>query len=132
MVFLEISQNSQENICARVSFFNKVHKIHRKTPVSEFLFLIKLQPETCKFIKKENLAQLFSCEFREISKNTLFTEHLWTTASVKKITRGLTGKPNEINDRIRELIIENYLKYGDPEKYPNYRIIEAIITKAGA
>ena len=24
---------------------------------------------------------LFSCEFCEISKNTFFTEHLWTTAS---------------------------------------------------
>ena len=28
------------------------------------------------------MAQLFSCEFCEISKNTLFTEHLRTTASI--------------------------------------------------
>ena len=49
-VFLEISQNSQENTCARVSF------------------LMKLQAEA--FIKKETLAQVFSCEFCEISKNT--------------------------------------------------------------
>ena len=49
-MFLEISQNSQENNCARVSF------------------LIKLQ--ACNFIKKETLAQVFSCEFCEISKNT--------------------------------------------------------------
>ena len=61
-VFLEISQNSQENTCARVSF------------------LIKLQT-LGNFIKKEALAQVFSCEFCEISKNTFFTEHLWTTAS---------------------------------------------------
>ena len=27
-------------------------------------------------LKKETLAQVFSCEFCEISKNTLFTEHL--------------------------------------------------------
>ena len=33
------------------------------------------------FIKKETLAQVFSCEFRKIFKNTFFTEHLWTTAS---------------------------------------------------
>ena len=33
------------------------------------------------FIKKETLAQVFSCEFSEISKNTFFTEHLWATAS---------------------------------------------------
>ena len=41
-MLLEISQNSQENTCARVSL------------------LIKLQ------------AQVFSCEFSEISKNTFF------------------------------------------------------------
>ena len=60
-VFLEISQNSQENTCARISF------------------LIKLQ--ACNFIKKETLTQVFSCEFCEIFKNTFFTEHLWTIAS---------------------------------------------------
>ena len=50
-VFLEISQNSQENICAR------------------FSFLIK-------FIKKEALAQVFSCEFWNILRTSFFTEHL--------------------------------------------------------
>ena len=39
-------------------------------------------PEACNFIKKETLAQVFSCEFCEISKSTFFTDHLWTTASV--------------------------------------------------
>ena len=51
-VFLEILLNSWENTCARVSF------------------LIKLQAEPYSFIKKETLAQVFSCEFCEISKNT--------------------------------------------------------------
>ena len=51
-VFLEISQNSEENNCARVSF------------------LIKLQAEACIFIKNETLSQVFSREFCEISKNT--------------------------------------------------------------
>ena len=51
-MFLEISQNSQENICVRVCFL----------------------------IKKENLVQVFSCEFCKISNDTFFTEHLWTTA----------------------------------------------------
>ena len=54
-LLLEISQNSQPNTCARVSF------------------LIKF--------KKETLAQVLSCEFCEIFKNTFLTEHLWTTAS---------------------------------------------------
>ena len=57
-VFLENSQNSQESTCARVSFLIKI------------------------FIKKETLAQLFSCEFYEIPKNTFFIEHLRATASV--------------------------------------------------
>ena len=61
-MFLEISQNSQENVCARDSF------------------LIKLQ--ACNFIKKEALVEVFSCEFCEISKNTFSTEHLQTIASV--------------------------------------------------
>ena len=40
-------------------------------------------PEACNFIKKETLAQVFSCEFREISNNICFTEHLQATASVR-------------------------------------------------
>ena len=51
-VLLEIWQNSLENTCSRVSF------------------LIKLQNEACNFIKKETLAQVFSCEFFETSRNT--------------------------------------------------------------
>ena len=73
-VFLEISQNSQENTCARVSF------------------LIKLQAQTCNFIKKETPAQVFSSKFCEISKNTSFTEHLWETASF------ITTPENRINE----------------------------------
>ena len=32
-------------------------------------------PEDCKFIKKETLAQVFSCKFCEIFKNIFFIEH---------------------------------------------------------
>ena len=45
----------------------------------------KLAGLTCNFIKIETLAQVFSCEFCEISKNTFFTEHLQATASMHKI-----------------------------------------------
>ena len=38
-----------------------------------------------KFIKKGSLAQVFSCEFCEISKNIIFIEHLRTTASGRVI-----------------------------------------------
>ena len=37
-----------------------------------------LKPAT---LLKKVLTQVFSCEFCEISKNTFFTEHIWTTAS---------------------------------------------------
>ena len=33
------------------------------------------------FIKKETLAQVFYNEFCEISKKTIFTKHIWATAS---------------------------------------------------
>ena len=36
------------------------------------------------FFNKETLALVFSCKFCEISKNTFFTEHLWTTAIKKE------------------------------------------------
>ena len=39
-------------------------------------FLTKLHAEACNFIKKGTLAQVFSCEFCEISNSTFFTEHL--------------------------------------------------------
>ena len=39
------------------------------------------RPQACNFIKKETLAQVFSCEFCKISKNTFFTEQFRATAS---------------------------------------------------
>ena len=54
----------------------------RKSILSNFeKFTEKHQASACNFIKKENLAQVFSCDFREISKDTFFTEHLEETAS---------------------------------------------------
>ena len=64
-LFLEISQNSQENTCTRASFFTKRH-------------------EAWNFIKKETLAQVFSYEFYEISKNTFFYRTHLVAASVFK------------------------------------------------
>ena len=54
---LEISQNSWENTCARAFF------------------------KYCRLCLRETLAQAFSWEFCEISKNTFFTEHLWATTA---------------------------------------------------
>ena len=49
MVFLKVSQSSQENSCARVSF----------------LIMLQASGQGCR-----TLAQVFSCEFCEIFKNT--------------------------------------------------------------
>ena len=44
------------------------------------LFFNKVGGLGYNYIKKEILAQVFSCEICEISKNTFFTEHLSATA----------------------------------------------------
>ena len=63
-VFLEVLQNSQGKTCARASFLIKLQTLD-----------LQLY-QACNFIKKEALAQVFSCEFCEISKNTFLTEDL--------------------------------------------------------
>ena len=55
-VFLGISQNSQENTCAR--------------------------PQGCNFIKKETLAEVFSSEYCEISQNNFSYRTPLVAASV--------------------------------------------------
>ena len=72
-VFLKISQNSQENTVARVSFLIKVQAV----------------PAT---LLKDTLAQAFSCEFCEISKNTCFTENVRATASVFFSNSSISGE----------------------------------------
>ena len=52
----------------------KFRKIHRKTPVPESLFN-KVAGSACNFIKNETLAQVFSCEFCEISNNVFFLQN---------------------------------------------------------
>ena len=62
---------------------------HLRKHLCQSLFFNK----ACNFIKKETLTQVFSCEFCEISKNTFFTEHLWTTAS-KQIKLSILNRSN--------------------------------------
>ena len=59
-IVLKISENSQEKTCAGVSYSS---------------------PATLS--KKETPAQVFSCKFWDIVKNTYFAEHLRTAASVE-------------------------------------------------
>ena len=45
------------------------------------LFFNKVAGGAFHFIKKEALAQVFSCELCEFSKNNFFTKHVWATSS---------------------------------------------------
>ena len=63
-VFLEILQNLQENTCVKLSF----------------LIVTCLRPAT--LLKKETLAQVFSCEICEISKNIFSNRTPLVAASV--------------------------------------------------
>ena len=65
-LFLKISRNLQGSTCARV-YFNKV-----------------CRPQAENFIKKEALAQVFSCEFCEIFKNNFFYRTPPVAASDKR------------------------------------------------
>ena len=80
-VFLEIWQNSQENTWPEslflLSFLTKFTEKH----LYQNLFFYKVAGLRQRYEKK-TLAQVLSCEFRQISNNTFFTEHLWMTASI--------------------------------------------------
>ena len=57
--------------------------------------------QACNFIKKVTLAQMFSCGFCEIFKNTFFyRKHLWTTASqfIRKKKKKNVKKPEVFRD----------------------------------
>ena len=73
-VFLEISQNSKESTCARVSFLIKR------------LWLWD-------FIKKETLTQVFSCNFVKFLRTPFLTEHLrWLLLNVRASSIGTYAK----------------------------------------
>ena len=86
-VFLQISQNLQENTFARVSF------------------LIKLQTSACNFIKKETLVQVFYCEFYKISQNNFSHRTPPVAASVTAYLYAIYDKPTYWYS----MMLKNYL-----------------------
>ena len=83
-MYVEISQNSQKNTCARV------------------------WAEAYNFIKKEALTQVFSCEFCGTSKNTFLYKTLLMAASVfrnsgqpSKLSLPIKVKPQALSFSIR-------------------------------
>ena len=72
--------NRREVLCKN-GFLEKFAKFTGKH-LCLSLFFNKVAGAACNFIKEETQAQVFSCEFCEISKSTSFTEHLRATDSV--------------------------------------------------
>ena len=79
ITFVFILQKQPPEVFYEKSIFKSFAKITEKN-LCQSLFLIKLQPSACNFMKKEALEQAFSCEFYKIFKNSFFTQHLWATA----------------------------------------------------
>ena len=68
------SKKPSEAVTRRCSV-KKVFLEHRKTHVPEPPFLKMLKAQECNFIKKENLAQVFSCQFAKFLRTPFLTEH---------------------------------------------------------
>ena len=73
---------SRKRFWSKLSFRGLLREVRRLGTDVKIVCQDVLTPEPCNFIKLETLAQVFSCEFCKISKNSVFTKHLWTTASV--------------------------------------------------
>ena len=58
-----------------------------KTFTRRFCFSKQSSGEACKFVKKETLAQVFSCEFCEISKNAFsYRTPLVASSEIRNVT----------------------------------------------
>ena len=75
-------RSSPPEVFCKKGFFRKFAKFTGK-PLCQSLFFNKVAS-----LKKETQAQVFYCEFCEISKNTFFTEQLWATASAQSMETG--------------------------------------------
>ena len=108
-VFLEISQNSQELTGARDSF------------------LIKLQ--ACNFIKNESLAQVFSCEFCEISKSTISGGCFCTRKTYSEILARFAGKRLRCSSFFYKNITLVRVLFFEIADFPNCRSIKITSRK---
>ena len=88
----ENPENQNSEIAANINEITRLnlHLMNNVTTkfiqVLSFLEILQNSQENTyiSILKKETLAQVFSCEFCKISKNTFFIEHLRTTASEVK------------------------------------------------
>ena len=54
----------------------------------------------CNFSKKETLAQVFSCEFREIYNNTFLTKHFRTNPSGSNAEKNMSKVTDKKNRQV--------------------------------
>ena len=79
-------QKQSSEVCYKKVVFRNFTKFTRKHLCQSLFFnkVASLRPAT---LFKKRLAQVFSCDFFEIFKDTIFTEHIWKTASEAAVPR---------------------------------------------
>ena len=70
-------RSSHQNCSVEVGVLKNFPKFTGKHLRQSLFFNKVARAQACNFIKKEALAQLFSCEFCENFKRIFLTEHLW-------------------------------------------------------
>ena len=75
------NKSSGPDVSYKKDFLKNLTKFTVKHLHQSFQSLIS----ACNFVQKETLAQVFSCEFCKMFKNTYFLEHFWTRASGRSI-----------------------------------------------
>ena len=71
-----LSGDSRPEVIFKKGFLRNFAKFAWKH-LCQSLFLLKLQASACNFIKKEALAQVFSCESAKFLGTNFLKEHLW-------------------------------------------------------
>ena len=110
MFSCEYSENFENTFFRRIPLDNYFCLFQSSTGkcLCKSLFLIKLQVSACNLIKKETLALVLPCEFREISKNTFSYRRPPVAASVF-IVLGVNKKNNVLSNN--SLITCKFLEY---------------------
>ena len=92
----------------QVDSSTKCRNSYRRCSVRKPIFR---NSKVCNFIKKQTLAQVFSCESCEISRNTFFTKHLLATASVNGVRKEhcfATDEMLTLNSYSYHIFMDNY------------------------
>ena len=82
----------------------------------ELPVLIEFQTEACNLIKQETLAQVFSCEFCEILKNSFFIENFsWMLLNIYHANRSSS--------------CTNHVGFRSPEDFLDFSVAESQFQK---